>query len=64
MLVFTIRIEHALDVSVQRPHDADTRKHRRPARRRDQDQGFGGGLPCRSLLLGFWQFSDVGAGVF
>jgi hypothetical protein len=33
-------IEHALNVTVQRLHDADARKHRWAALRRDQDQGF------------------------
>jgi hypothetical protein len=29
MWVFPVRVEHALDVTVQCPHDADPRKHRR-----------------------------------
>jgi len=32
-----VRIEHSLDAAVQGPHDSDARKHRRSARRRDQD---------------------------
>jgi hypothetical protein len=28
MMVFAVRIEHPLDVAVQRPHDADARQHR------------------------------------
>ena len=47
MMVFAIGIEHALDVAVQRSHDADAREHRRAAR--DQDQGFHSGLPLRRL---------------
>jgi len=39
MVVFPIRIKHAFDLTVQCPHDANSRKHRRPARRR-QDQRF------------------------
>jgi hypothetical protein len=31
MVVFAIGIEHALDVPVKRPHDADARKHGRSA---------------------------------
>jgi hypothetical protein len=38
MMVFAVRIKHALNVAVQRSHDADAGKHRRAARRRDQDQ--------------------------
>jgi hypothetical protein len=32
MVVFPIRIEHALDMAVQGSHDANARKHRRAAR--------------------------------
>jgi hypothetical protein len=38
MRVFPVGVEHALDVPVQRPHDADPRQHRRPAALRDQQQ--------------------------
>jgi hypothetical protein len=31
MMVFPVRVEHALGVRVQRPHDADPRMHQRPA---------------------------------
>jgi hypothetical protein len=31
MGVFAIRIERALDAAIERPHDADARKHRRAA---------------------------------
>jgi hypothetical protein len=31
MMVLPVGVEHALDVPVQRPHDADARKHRRAA---------------------------------
>jgi hypothetical protein len=51
MMVFAVRIEDVLDATVQRPHDADPRKHRRPAKCRDQDQGFRRSLPLRSLML-------------
>ena len=56
-------IEHTLNVSVQRPHDAYPRKHRRPAERRDQNQGFHRGLAFRSRVLRLRQLGDVGAGV-
>src|SRR5258708_6557943 len=63
MMVFAIGIEHALDVAVQCPHDADARKHRRPARGRDQDQSFHGRLPVGSLVLGLRKLRDVVASV-
>jgi hypothetical protein len=40
MMVLARWIKHPLDVTVQGSHDADPRKHRRPAFRRDQDQGL------------------------
>src|SRR5258706_6040336 len=61
-IVLPARIEDAHDVSVQRPHDADAGKHRRPARRCHQDQGFHSGLPLRSLVLGLGKLRDVVAG--
>ncbi len=50
-------------MAVQRPHDADARKHRRPARGRDRDQRFHCWLPLGGLMLGFRQFRDVIAGI-
>jgi hypothetical protein len=55
MKILTRRIKYALYVSVQCPHDANPRKHRRPAQCRDQDQGFHGRLPFR----GFVQLADA-----
>jgi hypothetical protein len=40
MRLFARWIEDALNVTVQRSHDADACEHRRAATRRDQDQGF------------------------
>jgi hypothetical protein len=48
MRVFARRIEHSLDIPVQRPHDADPRKHRRAAECHHQDQRLHGGLPLPS----------------
>jgi hypothetical protein len=50
-------------VTVQRPHDADARKHRRSARRRDQDQRLHCCLPLRGLMRGPRKFRDVLAGI-
>ena len=50
--------------AVQRPHDADARKHRRATERRHQDQGFHRRLPFRGRVLGLRQLRDVVAGVF
>jgi hypothetical protein len=63
MRVFAIGIEHALDVAVQRSHDADARQHRRPPVRRDRDQGFHCRLPFRRRGLGLRKLRDVFAGV-
>jgi hypothetical protein len=46
MMVFSVRIEFANVAAVQSLHDADAREHRRPARRRDQDQGW----PLRGIV--------------
>ena len=62
-MVFPIRIKHPLDVTVQRPQDADAREHRWAAERRHQDQGFHRGLPFRRFVFCLWQLGDVGAGV-
>jgi hypothetical protein len=35
MMLLAGRIKHTLDVAIQRLHDANPRKHRRPAERRD-----------------------------
>jgi hypothetical protein len=53
MMLFAIGIEHALDVSVKRPHNADARHHCRAAVAFGyQDQDFNGSLPFLDLLLG------------
>jgi hypothetical protein len=62
-MILAIGIELALDVPIQRPHDADPRKHRRPAQRRDQHQRFHGGLPLRGHVFGLRELGDVGASV-
>jgi hypothetical protein len=61
---FTIRIEHALDVAVQRSHHADTGKHRWPVLFSHQEQRLHRGLPFGRLLFCFGQLGDVGPGVF
>jgi hypothetical protein len=49
MVIFTIGVQHPLDVAVQGPHDTDAREHRR--------------LPFRRFVLGLWQLDDVVASV-
>ena len=44
--------EHALEVPVQSPHDADARQHRGPAVFRDEDQGLYGRAPFRRAPAG------------
>jgi hypothetical protein len=50
--------------NLQGSHDADARKHRRTARRRDKDQGFHRGLPFLRVVLDLRKLGDVPAGVF
>ena len=51
-----IRVELANLVTVQRLHDANPRKHRRPAALGDQQQRLHGCLPFRRLVLDFRGF--------
>jgi hypothetical protein len=63
MRVFAIGIEHALDVAVQRPQDADPSEHLRPATRRDEYQRLHRVLPFRHGVLGLWKLGDIIASV-
>jgi hypothetical protein len=63
MRVFAIGIKLPDDVTVQCPHDPDARKHRRSARRRDQDQRLHCSLPFSGLVFGLRELRDVLAGV-
>jgi hypothetical protein len=56
MMFFAIGIEHAFDVSVQRPHDADPGEHRRAAVLGDQEKQFDRGLPLLDLCSAFGSF--------
>jgi hypothetical protein len=58
MLLFARRIEHPLNVAIQRPHDPDACKHSRAARRRDQDQGLYCVLPFRLIRFGLRERCD------
>jgi hypothetical protein len=54
------RREYPLDVSVQCPHDADARKHRRAAFAfGDQDQRLDRSLPLLDLLFCLRQVLDI-----
>src|SRR5437588_969900 len=56
MRIFARGVKLANVAAVQRPHDADTRKHRRAARRRYKDQGLHCGLPLRGgLVFSLWK---------
>ena len=63
MMTFAIGIKDPLDVTVQRPHDADPGEHRRPAALCNEDQRFHCGLPFGRRVLGFRQLHDVGSGI-
>jgi hypothetical protein len=56
-------IEHSFDVTVQRSHDADMRKHRWPTVLRNQKQSLHRGLPICSVVFCLGQFGDVERGV-
>jgi hypothetical protein len=62
MRVVARRVKRPLNVSVQGPHDTDTRKHRWTSERRDQDQGFHCSLPLRGRVNGLGKRRDAGAG--
>jgi hypothetical protein len=59
MVVLSIRVKLANVAAVQGSHGADVSKHRRPARRRDQDQGFHRSLSFLRLALGLRKPRDV-----
>ena len=63
MMVFAIRIEYALYVAVQRSHDANPRKHRRPAIFRREDQHLDRDLPALGLVVGLRKLGNVIASV-
>jgi hypothetical protein len=63
MMILPILIKHALNVAVQRSHNADPRKHRRAARRRDQDQSLHSSLPLRGLVFGLSEASGAESAV-
>ena len=63
MCLFAIGIEHPLDVTVQRPHDADPRQHR-IATTATQHQDLDRRLPFRQVEFLLRQLGDVVGCVF
>jgi hypothetical protein len=61
VMIFARRIGRPL--AVQRSHDADPHKHRRPAEIGDQNQGFHCGLPLRGGVDMLRKTDDLVAGV-
>jgi hypothetical protein len=61
MGIFAIGIEHPLDMTVQRSHDANPRHHR-VAAAAAQHQRFDSGLPFRQVGFLFRQLRDVVGG--
>jgi hypothetical protein len=59
MCLFAIGIEHPLDVTVQRPHDADPGQHRGTAGLCNEDERLHGGLPFGRGVLRLRQLHDV-----
>jgi hypothetical protein len=62
MFVFARRIERALDVAVQRSHDADAGEHRWPCSATSNSASIAG-LPFVGIVFRFRQFSDVQGGI-
>ena len=63
MLLLTRRIEHPLDVAVQRSHHAYPGEHRRTVKFRNEEERRHRGLPCFRIVLYLGQFSDEERGV-
>jgi hypothetical protein len=63
MMILARRIKHPLDVTVQGPHDADAREHRRAVLVDDQKQGLDRSLPFLDLLFGLRQLLDISGGI-
>ena len=60
MMLFAIGIERSFDVPVQGLHDADARKHGRPAVAfGDHDQDFNGRPPLLEFLFGRGELLDI-----
>ena len=62
-MILAFRIEHALDVPVQRAQHSDPRVHQEVPAFRGTDQAVNRGLPFPGLLFGLGQLGDVGGGV-
>jgi hypothetical protein len=63
MMVLPVRIKHALNVSVQRPHDADARKLVGPPDVATRINASIAACSLRGLVLGLRKFGDVLAGI-
>jgi hypothetical protein len=61
MMIFSVWVEHPLNVTVQGSHDPDAREHRRAVLVDDQEKGLDGILPFLDLLFGlFAAFGCIG----
>jgi hypothetical protein len=63
MLVLPRRIEHALDVTIQRSHHAYPGVHRRPIMFSNQHESCHCSLPFFGIVFRLRQFRDVERGV-
>jgi hypothetical protein len=63
MCVVEIAIEHSLDVSIERPHHADTRMLQEVPAFGGANQASNGCLPFNGPLLGLRQLHDVVGGI-
>src|ERR1700722_9001509 len=63
VMLFAIRIEHPLDMTVKRPHHPDPYVQQRPAAFHSHDQRLRRSRPFAGVLLGLGQLHDVAGGV-
>jgi hypothetical protein len=59
MRFFPCRIEHPLNMPVQRPHHSYPREHRWAAMLCNKKQGPHGGLPFGGIVFSFRQLGDL-----
>ncbi len=63
MSLLPFGVKQALDVAIQRSHDADPRKHGWPSALGNKNKGFHCGLPLFGVVFHLGQFGDVERGV-
>jgi hypothetical protein len=62
-MILAVWVENSLDLSIERPHDADACEHRRAAKLHHKQQAFHCRLPFRGIMFGLRKLRDVVAGL-